>query len=74
MLYRTCLRPYKQKTKKQFFKSRHRNKSFCNNTETPINNFEKVGKNFYISNIKKNIKITVNSNTYRVITADKIIK
>ncbi|MCG9791553.1 DUF3781 domain-containing protein [Flavobacterium algicola] len=42
--------------------------------ETPLSYFTKIGKNFYISNIENNIKITVNSHTYRVITADKIDK
>lgn len=32
----------------------------------------KKGKNYYIKNIKKHIQVTVNSNNYRVITADKI--
>jgi len=32
----------------------------------------KIGKNFYITNIKLNIRLTINSNTFRVITADKI--
>ncbi len=36
--------------------------------------FIKIGKNFYITNIKNNIKITVNSNTFRVITVDRIEK
>ena len=34
--------------------------------------FEKIGKNFYITNYDKNIRIAVNSNTYRVITVEKI--
>ncbi|WP_338840714.1 DUF3781 domain-containing protein [Flavobacterium ginsenosidimutans] len=34
--------------------------------------YQKIGKNFYVSNSENNIKITVNSNTYRVITADRI--
>lgn len=38
------------------------------------NCFEKIGKNFYITNHYKSIRITVNSNTYRVITVDKITK
>ena len=41
--------------------------------ETSLDNFQKQGKNYYISNTKKNIKITINSSTYRVITADKLI-
>lgn len=40
--------------------------------ETPINNFEKIGKNYYISNTEANIKITINSYTHRVITVDRI--
>jgi hypothetical protein len=36
--------------------------------------FQKIGKNFYILNTENNIKITVNSNTYRIITVDRIKK
>jgi len=36
--------------------------------------FEKIGKNYYITNIEYNLRITVNSNTFRVITADRINK
>lgn len=32
----------------------------------------KIGKNYYITNAEKNIKITINSNTFRVITVDSI--
>lgn len=42
--------------------------------ETDENLFEKIGKNFYISNEELNIKITVNSNTFRIITVDKLVK
>ena len=42
--------------------------------ETEIAQFEKIGKNFYISNIQHNIKITVNSNTFRIITVDRLVK
>ncbi|UZO80084.1 DUF3781 domain-containing protein [Aquimarina sp. ERC-38] len=35
--------------------------------------FKKRGKNFYITNTEKNIRITINSNTYRVITVDSIL-
>ena len=34
--------------------------------------FTKTGKNFYIMNTENNIRITINSNTFRVITVDKI--
>ena len=42
--------------------------------ETPETFFQKIGKNYYITNDKNNIKITVNSNTYRVITVDRTTK
>ena len=32
----------------------------------------KIGKNYYITNIENNIKITINSNTFRIITVDRI--
>ena len=34
--------------------------------------FEKIGKNFYLSNTSKKIKLVVNASTYRLITVDKI--
>ncbi|MCH3880952.1 MULTISPECIES: DUF3781 domain-containing protein [Tenacibaculum] len=43
-------------------------------TETEVDNFERKGKNFYIYNKEHNIKITVNSNTFRIITVDWFIK
>ncbi len=43
-----------------------------NNTEEK--DYSKTGKNYYISNTENNIKITVNSYTFRIITVDKIIK
>ncbi len=36
--------------------------------------FSKIGKNFYIINKENNIRITINSNTFRIITVDKILK
>ncbi len=36
--------------------------------------FERNGKNIYVTNGEENIKITINANTYRVITVDRIIK
>ncbi len=36
--------------------------------------FKKNGKNFYITNSENNIRITINSNTFRIITVDKIEK
>ena len=43
-------------------------------TETSVDNFERKGKNFYIYNKEHNIKVTVNSNTFRIITVDRFIK
>ncbi|AUC21946.1 hypothetical protein BTO15_07455 [Polaribacter sejongensis] len=40
--------------------------------ETVIENYLKKGKNFYVSNKEHNIRITVNSNTFRIITVDRI--
>lgn len=40
--------------------------------ETDQNLFEKMGKNYYVSNIKQGIRITINSNNYRIITVDKV--
>lgn len=40
--------------------------------ETEEKFFSKIGKNFYVINIENNIKVTINSNTFRVITVDKI--
>ncbi|WP_298878544.1 DUF3781 domain-containing protein [uncultured Polaribacter sp.] len=39
--------------------------------ETEIENYIKKGKNFYISNEVYNVRITVNSNTFRIITVDE---
>ncbi|WP_299160308.1 DUF3781 domain-containing protein [uncultured Tenacibaculum sp.] len=43
-------------------------------SEAPIEDYLKKGKNFYITNKQDNIKITINSNTFRVITVNSIIK
>ena len=40
--------------------------------KTDENCFEKIGKNYYVASEKCNIKITINSNTFRIITVDKI--
>ena len=42
--------------------------------ETELSCFDKRGKNFYVSNINNNIRITINSYTFRVITVDRINK
>ena len=40
--------------------------------ETPVQDIEKVGKNYYIRNRERGIRMTVNSFTFRIITVDKI--
>ena len=40
--------------------------------QTEVKYFQKTGKNFYITNTQQNIRITINSNTFRVITVDRI--
>ena len=40
--------------------------------ETVESDFVKIGKNYYATNTDKQIRITINSNTFRIITADKI--
>ena len=34
--------------------------------------YTKSGKNYYVINTENNIRITINSNTFRVITVDKL--
>ena len=40
--------------------------------ETSESEFKKTGKNIYITNNERNIKLTINSYTNRIITADKL--
>ncbi len=40
--------------------------------ETAEQCFQRIGKNIYVTSIEKNIRITINSNTYRIITVDKV--
>ncbi|MGV8963428.1 MAG: DUF3781 domain-containing protein [Candidatus Saccharimonadaceae bacterium] len=42
--------------------------------ETEEASFQKIGKNFYVTNVNNNIRITINSYTFRIITVDRIIK
>lgn len=37
-------------------------------------NFQKTGKNIYVTNKELNIRVTINLNTYRVITVDVVKK
>lgn len=36
--------------------------------------FQKTGKNIYVTNRENNIRITINSYTYRIITVDRLNK
>ena len=36
--------------------------------------FQRIGKNIYVSNVEKNIRITINQNTHRIITVDRIVR
>lgn len=47
-------------------------KDVLNKTEAKY--YKKKGKNFYITNKEYNIKITINSNTYRIITVNLLLK
>lgn len=40
--------------------------------ETDERNFKRIGKNIYVLNFGKKISITINSNTNRVITVDRM--
>jgi hypothetical protein len=42
--------------------------------ETDVSAFHKKGKNIYITNNERNIRLTINSYTNRIITADKLNK
>lgn len=40
--------------------------------ETDEKFYDKTGKNYYVTNSKNNVRITIKSNTFRVITVDKL--
>jgi len=41
-------------------------------SNTPEENFHRVGKNFYVTNLESDIVITINASTKRVITVDRL--
>lgn len=41
-------------------------------SETDESEFQKKGKNVYVTNTERNIRLTINSYTNRIITADKL--
>lgn len=42
-------------------------------SETKERFFSKIGKNIYVINRENKVKITVNLNTYRIITVDRLV-
>jgi len=34
--------------------------------------YTKTGKNYYVTNTENNIRLTINSNTFRIITVDRL--
>ncbi len=42
--------------------------------ETDKTRFQKTGKNIYITNENRNVRLTINSYTNRIITADRLNK
>lgn len=63
-----------KKLASQFSKAEVEKKLFDTIKKTNDGDFRKTGKNVYVSNQEENIRITINLNTYRVITVDPIIK
>ncbi|CAI8202683.1 MAG: Uncharacterised protein [Formosa sp. Hel1_33_131] len=43
-------------------------------SETDEAEFQKTGKNIYITNSERNVRLTINSHTNRIITVDKLEK
>ncbi|WP_303917979.1 DUF3781 domain-containing protein [Draconibacterium sediminis] len=40
--------------------------------ETEETNFQQKGKNFYITNKTRKVRLTINKNTFRIITLDRL--
>ena len=59
-----------KKLKSQFSKEEIEKLLFAIIKETNETDFQKTGKNIYVTNIEHNIRVTINSYNYRVITAD----
>ncbi len=43
-------------------------------SETDESEFQKIGKNIYITSNERNVRLTINSYTNRIITADQLNK
>jgi len=60
-----------KKLKSKFSKSEIEKMIFDIVKETREMFFQRIGKNIYVTSRERNIKITINSSTYRIITVDK---
>jgi hypothetical protein len=63
-----------KKLKKQFSNKEIEEMIYNTLTETRESEYQKKGKNFYVINYERKIRVTINSNTYKVITVDSIVK
>jgi hypothetical protein len=63
-----------KKLDSKFSKTEIENMLFDTVKETQEMFFQKIGKNIYVISRDRNIKITINANTYRIITVDKLNK
>lgn len=45
---------------------------FSYREKAPVTSFQKKGKNYYIYANQNNLRITINSSTFRIITVDKL--
>lgn len=59
-----------KKLKSQLSKDQIEDKIYKSILDTAVEDFHRKGKNYYV--MSQNIKITINSNTFRVITVDPI--
>lgn len=63
-----------KKLNTQFSKKKTEEFILKNLKETDEKFFSKIGKNYYVENPKNNVRITINSNTFRIITIDRLKK
>ncbi len=61
-----------KKLQKNLLKSEVEKMVFKIISVTNERHFKKIGKNIYITSREHQIKITINSNTFRIITVDRI--
>ena len=61
-----------KKLKIEFSKDQIEEFIFATIIETDETGFQKTGKNIYITNNERNVRLTINSYTNRIITADRL--